>query len=146
MARSPAPESLVVVRLWEAQQAFEAALEAELAELGVTLAEFRLVGVLRREPGGLRQRELARRLGVRPPTVSAAVNRLTKSGLLEQSTDEADQRARLVRITRRAPIKSGADVLARLEARALASLSPRDRRMLDRLLANVLTNLRSRSS
>jgi len=134
-------EDLVVVRLWALQVLFDARLSHELAAVGLTRAEFRLVGEVMSAPEGVRQGELARRLGVRPPTVSAALTRLEASGVVVRTRDPDDPRARRVTLAPGAPLVPGVEVLERLDADLVQALEPGEREriveLLDRLAARL---------
>ncbi|MCA9634686.1 MAG: MarR family transcriptional regulator [Myxococcales bacterium] len=132
---------LAVLRVWALWLRLEARLGRELAAFGLTIAEFRLIGELMQAPEGLRQGELARRLGVRPPTVSAAVARLERGGIVARVRDPDDPRAWRVSIAAGAPLVSGVDVLERLEGEALADLEPPERATLVDLLDRVTAGL-----
>lgn len=134
-------EGLVVLRLWALQVLFDARLSHELAAIGLTKAEFRLVGEVMGAPEGVRQGELARRLGVRPPTVSAALARLEGSGVVVRTRDPDDPRARLVALAPGAPILPGVDLLERLDADLLGELGPGERERLVDLLARLAARL-----
>lgn len=134
------PSHPITERLWALSAAFHARLAHDLAALGLTVAEFRLVGEVMRSDG-LRQSELAALLGVTAPTVSAAVQRLEKAGVLTREKDASDPRARVVRIAAGAPLETGLDVLDGLEVRAVASLSARQRAQLPRLLDRMTAAL-----
>ena len=136
-------EALTVTRLWALQLLFQARLEQALARsnLGLTSAGFRLVGELMNAPEGLRQRELAQRLGVTAPTVSVAISRLEASGVVQRIDDEHDPRAWRVRLAPGAPIGAGVDVLEALDHQVFGALSKKDRlafsSMLDRITAHL---------
>lgn len=138
-------DTLVVTRLWGLQLAFQARLDRALAGLGLTSAGFRLVGELMNAPTGLKQRELAQRLGVKAPTVSVAISKLEAAGVVERVDDPADPRAWSVRLSPTAPLGPGVEVLEALERDLIGSLSTKDRRALIDLLDRVTTRL-SRSS
>lgn len=131
----------MVVRLWALQVLFDARLSHELAAVGLTRAEFRLVGEVMSAPEGVRQGELARRLGVRPPTVSAALTRLEASGVVVRTRDPDDPRARRVTLAPGAPLVPGVEVLERLDADLVQALEPGEREriveLLDRLAARL---------
>ena len=115
--------NLAVLQLWQLSVTFEARLAGELAELGLSVPSFRLIGEVSRVPAGLRQGELASRLGVSAPTVSAAVTRLERDGLVERRADPDDPRARRVCLAEGANLQPGIDVLLGLEAQLLDGLS-----------------------
>ncbi len=125
------------MRLLSVQSAVEAKLDAGLAGMGLTPAGFRLVGVLMGEPEGLRQRELADRLGVRPPTISAAIPRLEALGIVERVDDPDDPRAWRVRLSARAPLVPGVELLEALDREVFSSLSKTERRSLASLLERI---------
>jgi len=111
----PRLPDLLALQLWQLAVSFEARLAAELSDLGLSVAAFRLIGEVMRAPAGLRQGELARRLGVSAPTVSVAVAKLEKDGLLHRVQDPDDPRARRVCLAPNADLSAGVDVLTRLE-------------------------------
>lgn len=132
---------LNVTRVWALHLAFERALAAAILPLGLTVAEFRLVGEVMRVPGGLRQGDLAQRLGVRAPTVSAAVTRLERNGVLSRRPDPDDPRARIVVLAEDAPLTHGVDILKAVDDGLFGHLSPADREALGTLLEAALRPL-----
>jgi MarR family transcriptional regulator, transcriptional regulator for hemolysin len=111
----PSPDPQPSVRLWSLLVAFERRLAHELSDLGISVSGFRLIGEVSRSPGGVRQAELARRLGVRPPTVSSAVARLEAQGLVRRMPDPDDPRARRVLLADGVALRPGFDVLGRMD-------------------------------
>jgi DNA-binding MarR family transcriptional regulator len=81
-------------------------LAALLAPHGLHPGQDNLLMVLWTHPG-LRQAELARRLGVEPPTVTRMVQRLERAGLVERVRDPHDARLLRVRATPRARLLEG---------------------------------------
>ena len=138
-------DTLVVTRLWGLQLAFQARLDRALAGLGLTSAGFRLVGELMNAPTGLKQRELAQRLGIKAPTVSVAISKLEAAGVVERVDDRDDPRAWSVQLSPTAPLGPGVAVLEALERDLVGPLSTKDRRALIDLLDRVTTRL-SRST
>ncbi len=128
MKTNPSPlASLDVVALWALFISFEQRLAAELAPLGLTVSGFRLIGEVMSSPDGIRQSELARRLGVRPPTISAAVRRLEERGFVYRTPDPEDPRARRVCLSPETSLGAGVDVLSRLNERLFGGLTPGER-------------------
>jgi DNA-binding MarR family transcriptional regulator len=92
---------------------------------------------------GLTQTELAQHLGVQPATVTNALKRLERKGLVERTPDEADQR-----VSRVFPTAEGKEVRAdierqwaELEQATLTGLSDEERGQLVGLLKKVQANL-----
>lgn len=139
--KPPRLDTLVVTRLWGLQLAFQARLDRALSGLGLTSAGFRLVGELMNAPNGLKQRELAQRLGIKAPTVSVAISKLEAVGVVERVDDPDDPRAWSIRLAPNAPLGPGVEVLETLERELVGSLSAKDRRVLLELLDRVTTRL-----
>lgn len=85
---------------------------------------------------GVRLTDLSERLLVRPPSVTGAIDRLQRMGLVTRLASETDQRAKLVRLT-----IEGQHLVDRVRAghstrvqRVLAALNPHEQRELRRLL------------
>ncbi len=127
--------------LWSLSLALEARLAEALAPMGLSVAAFRLIGEVTLAPEGLRQSELAARLGVRPPTVSVAVKRLEELGLVTRTVDPRDPRARLVRIHPQAPLEHGMALIEALDAQLYGDLDAAGRADLDATLAGLQARL-----
>jgi DNA-binding MarR family transcriptional regulator len=67
--------------------------------LGLTLQQCRVLHVIEHEMNAPVQSDLARRLGVRPATVTLHLNRLMRHGLIERLPDASDRRVRHVVLT-----------------------------------------------
>jgi DNA-binding MarR family transcriptional regulator len=87
--------------------------------------------------------QLAQRLGVRPPTVTKTINRLSAQGILEKRPSVDDQRQANVFLT-----EGGRDAIAnieravkRTEKQALKGFDKKDRKTLFKLLARIEDNL-----
>ena len=72
--------------------------EIERAEIGVTASEARVLAYMS-VCGGLRQHHLADRLGVAPMSVTAFLDKLEATGLIQRSPDPCDRRAKIVTLT-----------------------------------------------
>lgn len=105
----------LALHVWTLAHAFETRLAEALAPLDLTVPAFRLVGELMAAPDGLRTGELARRLGVRPPSVTVMVARLVALGVVTTGPDPDDGRATRIRLADGAPLGPGHDILAELD-------------------------------
>ncbi|WP_157995893.1 MarR family winged helix-turn-helix transcriptional regulator [Thermomonospora amylolytica] len=79
----------------------EQALRPDLAELGLTYAEFDVLATLRRvgEPYRLKPGDLARALLLTTGGISNMLQRLERAGHVERESDTGDKRSRWVRLT-----------------------------------------------
>jgi DNA-binding MarR family transcriptional regulator len=118
--------------------AVQGLLERRASAHGISLAQTRLLGVLRdREPT---MRELASLLGLDKSSTSGLVDRAERRGLVARRPSPADRRVVLVRLTDdgRALVR---DVAARFEADVVAllgHLTASEQRTLSRLISRLL--------
>ena len=88
------------LRLLACTNRIEAPLRTRLREqFGGSLPRFDLMAQLDRQPGGMKMRELSRRLMVTGGNVTGLTDRLVAEGLVERLADPQDRRATTVRLT-----------------------------------------------
>jgi DNA-binding MarR family transcriptional regulator len=87
--------------------------------------------------------EMADRLGVRPPTVSKTLTRLTEAGLVSRSSVSGDKRRVAARVTAkgRAKLDRVAGIRSRVERELLAGFDPKDERRLRKLLRKAIKTM-----
>lgn len=113
-----------------------------LARVGLYVGqEWILLRLCERE--GLTQSELAETCAVEGPTMSKALQRMERSGLVARRADAADARVSRVSLTDQGRAVCGAvdEIWADLEEHTVASLSAEERVLLRRLLLQVERNL-----
>jgi DNA-binding MarR family transcriptional regulator len=109
------------------------------AAAGVRGYHYRLLAALE-EFGPASQADLGRRTSIDRSDVVAALNDLAARGLIERSPDPDDRRRNVITITRAGAkqLRELDEVLARVQERLLAPLSPADRAKLIALLTRLL--------
>jgi len=97
---------------------------------------------------GLTHTELARRLHVRPATVTKMIQRMEKSGFVERRPDPADQRLSRVYLTEagRSVQTAVREVWRALEREAFYGFSDDERAQLQRFFRQIRENLRLSSA
>ena len=87
--------------------------------------------------------EMADRLGVRPPTVSKTLTRLTETGLVSRLPVSGDKRRVAARITAkgRAKLDRIAGIRSRVERELLSGFDPKDERRLRKLLRKAIKTM-----
>ena len=130
--------------LRQANQAFRAAAQADLAPLGLTFPQYSVLSVADAEPG-LSGAELARDSMLTPQTANEIISLLAAAGLLERRPDAGDRRLRRMAVT-----EAGLDLLSRarpavhaVEQRMTSSLSAADQAALRGWLTDCARNLTS---
>ena len=136
----------LVGRLFRVVQLADAALTQPLVgTYGLQPGWFDLLAALRRAgaPYELHPTELMRVTMLSSGGMTKRLDRLAEAGLVERRPDPADRRSTLVRLTRRGRSTIDKAVATHLanEDQLLRSLSPADRRTLDRLLRGLLAEL-----
>lgn len=91
---------------------------------------------------GISQSDLAERLHVSRPTVTAMLQRMEQHGLIERWDDEADQRLTRLRLTPAgcAQAESSGEQFARYLGETIGAMPEDDRRELARLMAMLADN------
>jgi DNA-binding MarR family transcriptional regulator len=115
---------------------------AALAPLGLHPGQELLLSILAKR-GSATQVQLARILGVEPPTIAKMVGRLEAAGFAERTPDPRDARAKLVSLTDQGADAAAhvATVWAELSALTHAGLTTEEADELTRLLARVTDRL-----
>ncbi|MFC7537111.1 MarR family winged helix-turn-helix transcriptional regulator [Sphingomonas sp. GCM10030256] len=112
------------------------------AELGVTSAQWRVMGQLIHHPG-TRQAALAERLDIEPITLTRTVDRLEEAGLVERRPDPADRRVRQLHLTAAAEplVEKLRAIAAELNSQVFAGLQPNELDACQRMLALIRENI-----
>jgi DNA-binding MarR family transcriptional regulator len=106
-------------------------LRRETAAFGVTGGQAALLGLIHRSPG-IGVRELAAREGIAPASMSVAVARLEKAGLVRRTADPLDGRRQALSVT-----GNGERILHTVRTRRTAWLAARLQRLAPEQLAAV---------
>ena len=116
--------------------------EEALSQLGLHVSQELVLFVLWREEG-LSQSELAARLRVELPTLTKAVQRMERAGLLIRQADEKDTRVSRVYLTEkgRALYAPALTIWHDVEARMLHGMTEIEQAFLRRLLQQMVSNL-----
>ncbi len=93
--------------------------------------------------GGQSQSELAKKLNIKPATVTVMINRMEKVGLLERRQDLNDQRVSRVYLTHkgRDMCKELEKIKEKIDLECLANFTVEEQVLLRRLLMQVRDNL-----
>lgn len=95
------------------------------------------------ETDGQMQKELARRIHVKPATLTVMINRMQKAGLVERRPDPHDQRVARVYLTEKGRRAADAvkEALRTIESRCLEHFSLEEKLLFRRLLKQMLDDL-----
>ena len=113
-----------------------------LEKIGVHPGQIRVLEILKAE-NGISQRELVRRLYVKPSTVTVMIQRMNKAGLVERKTDQTDQRVMRIYLTEqgRKAYKEVCEVSAQLEAQLIYGFTEEEQQRLRSYFNRLRDNL-----
>jgi DNA-binding MarR family transcriptional regulator len=135
----------VLGRLFRVAHLADAHLSSGLSEYGLQPGWFDLLAALRRagRPYELNPTELMRTTMLSSGGMTKRLDRMAEAGLVERRPDPKDRRGTLVGLTAHGRSIVDDAIVTHLanESRLLQSLSPTERRTLDRLLRALLADL-----
>jgi len=129
----------VFLVLWKAARAVQAYAEKSITDLEIGGSDFAVLEALLHK-GPLPVNEIGKKVLLTSGSITVAVDRLEKKGLVERRAHGTDRRARIVHLT-----KDGRKLITRaytqhakdLERLVSASLIPKEREILIRLLKKI---------
>jgi MarR family transcriptional regulator for hemolysin len=135
-------ENSVGYWLCSASQAFQKAINDELAPQGITFRQAQVLGCLAHD-GPIAQNKLADRMRIEPPTLVGVLDRMERDGWIRRDADPHDRRRKVIQPTLAAkPVwKKIVACALRVRSRATRGLSTADLATLKRLLHIVQENL-----
>lgn len=113
-----------------------------MEQYGIHPGQARILFVLNLN-GPLSQRELADRIHLKPPSVTVALQKMEKSGLIQKQPDEKDQRVTRIQITDRGRecIRSMIEMQQQTEERVFRNMTAEEKMLLRRLILQMRENL-----
>jgi DNA-binding MarR family transcriptional regulator len=129
----------VMISLLQAAHALEVRLETALADAGLSLAKYGVVSQLARADKPLALSELATRQSCVRSNMTQLIDRLEADGLVRRVDDPFDRRSVRAAITRLGEERAaaGARAIKKVQDGFAASIPPRDRAALARVLSGV---------
>jgi len=129
----------VFLVLWKSARAVESYAEKSIKDLEMCGSDFAVLEALLHK-GSLPVNEIGKKVLLTSGSITVAVDRLEKRGLVERRAHGADRRARIVHLTREGRkliTRAYAQHAADLEGLASASLTTAERATLIRLLKKI---------
>jgi len=117
-------------------------LDASLREAGLTVPQWRALGVLLHKPGATHS-DLVRQLEIEAPSVTSLVNGMQRKGWVRQERSETDARAKRLFLTPsgRRILGAARSACAPVQDRMEGTLPAADRAALKRLLRAVIDGM-----
>lgn len=120
-------------------------LDRRLQTLGLSQSRWLILLHLSKHPRGLKQVELATRIGIRPASLSLQVERLVKQGWVQRNCTQGDRRSNTLCLTKQARNLSQQimQTAATVREELLTGLAAEDIQCCERVLAHVRQRARS---
>lgn len=132
--------NLLISRLAQANRLSGKLIERGLAPLGITLQEMRIAGLLMGERG-ITQKDLAEKLSVRAATLSVAITKLEKQGLVKRKVNSEDKRVQFLTLTTNKKISQVDQLLIELEAMVCEGINKRELAITQKVITQLIENL-----
>ncbi len=136
---------LLISRFSQINRLVAQMLETKLAPLGISYQEMRIAGLLMGEED-ITQKELADKLSVRAATLSVAISRLEKQGLVTRVASKTDKRVNYLRLNPGEKITQVESLLGAMEINITHGISKKDLKTTSAVLTHIMTNLRATDS
>ena len=133
--------SLILPSISKVQRLFSIIMESKIKPHDLTMAEFRIVGLLMGEEQGFSQKQLAQKLSISSPSLSVSIASLDKKQWLQRINDEHDLRVKRVRIHPDADFSGIASLITSLESQATKGISKKDLLVTQKVLSKMMTNI-----
>lgn len=144
---APHPDLTLGYLVLDVARLMSASFEARTRSIGVTRAQWSLIGALVRAEG-CNQAQLAELMQITPISLGRLVDRMEKAGWVERREEAGDRRSHRLFLTKKAhAIRPALRKLSdETQDEALASLDPAQRRQLLESLAQVRATLAERQA
>ena len=133
--------SLILPSISKVQRLFSIIMESKIKPHDITLAEFRIVGLLMGEEQGFSQKQLAKKLSISSPSLSVSISSLEKKQWLQRINDEHDLRIKRIRIHPDADFSGIANLITLLESQVTKGISKKDLQITQKVLSKMMTNI-----
>jgi DNA-binding MarR family transcriptional regulator len=132
---------LILPTISKVQRLLSVNLESEIKHHDLTLAEFRIVGLLMGEEKGYSQKQLAQKLDISAPSLSVSIASLEKKHWIQRISDEEDLRIKRIRVSPQANFAGIADLISTLEGQATKGISQKDLTTTQTVLTKIISNV-----
>jgi DNA-binding MarR family transcriptional regulator len=118
-------------------------LDASLRDAGLTVPQWRALGVLVHKPGATHS-DLVRQLEIEAPSVTSLVNGMQRKGWVRQERSDTDARVKRLHLTTlgRRVLATARSACAPVQSRMEKTLAAEERADLKRLLRTVIDGMR----
>ena len=114
-------------------------IEKGLQPIGLTFQEMRIAGLLMGEEQ-LTQKQLAEKLSVRAATLSVAISKLEKQGMVKRTPSTEDKRVNFLSVTKNIEVSEVDELLQTLEASVCHGVQKSDLAITKKVIKQLIEN------
>mgnify|MGYP003648797405 FL=1 len=140
MAVTGEASDLLISRIGQLSRLSAQVIDEELKPLGISYQEMRIVGLLMGE-SGITQKALAKKLSVRPATLSVAITRLEQQGLVTRRLSSEDKRVQYLTLKSNKKISTVDSRLQKLESEMCNDIPAKDLKVAKAVIGKLINNL-----
>jgi len=131
--------SKIIVEFYEKLSSWE---ESVVRDSGLTTAQAHAIEIVG-HAGSIKMKDLAQKIGVTTGTLTVAVDRLEKKGLMKRKPHESDRRSYLIELTPKGEInfKEHHNFHIKMTEEIVAGLTPEEQVQFSRIIEKVLTQI-----
>lgn len=132
---------LILPTISKVQRLTNSILESEIKHQQLTLAEFRIVGLLMGEEKGYSQKQLAEKLGISAPSLSVSIANLESKDWVQRSSEESDLRIKRIKISPNANFSTISKIITSIEGEVTQGISQKDLKTTLTTLNKIIHNI-----
>ncbi len=132
---------LLLPTIYKVQRLLSLSLEPAIKSHDISLAEFRIVGLLMGEKQGYSQKQLAHKLGISSPSLSVSISSLEKKHWIHRINDPQDLRVKRICVAPEADFAGIAKLIMSLEKQATSGINQQDLKTCQNVLNKILLNI-----
>jgi len=135
-------KDLLLSRLGQTSRIMAQVIEHRLAPTGISYQEMRITGLLMGEDN-ITQKDLAEKLSVRAATLSVAVSKLEKQGLVKRVASKTDKRVNFLQLLPSKKIPQVDTLLTAIDEDMTHGISSKELEITSKVLTLMLHNLKN---
>ncbi len=132
---------LLLPTINKVQRLLAVSLESAIKSHDISLAEFRIVGLLMGEEKGYSQKQLAQKLSISSASLSVSINSLEKKQWIHRINDNLDLRIKRICVDPNADFAGIAQLIMVQEKQATQGINQQDLKTCQKVLSKILLNI-----
>jgi DNA-binding MarR family transcriptional regulator len=132
---------LLLPTISKVQRLLSVSLESAIKSHDLSLAEFRIVGLLMGEEQGYSQKQLAKKLAISSPSLSVSITRLEEKQWIHRINDKQDLRIKRICVDPQADFAGIAQLINSLEKQATEGVTQQELKICLKVLNKILLNI-----